>query len=356
MYYSIKVLLFICAIFAMKSLKIRSSYGIIPRLSRTLRCQSSNTHITNDNNGHNDKKNDGTMISGLNGPQDVSVKVISLRNIVQASINKLGLSAFSATALGETMAGTLLMAAGLKGEETVQVNFVGDSGMKNIIVIADSSLNVRGRVGVLKFAPEWTHDQFKFLPTEFLGEGQVQVIRNHPVWKSPMNGIVQMTNASIATNLALYLAQSEQRTCAMLCDVKVHDGVCHHALAKLVDRLPGANEQHVECAIINLETVQQKGLANYLPHPNNHGGAAVFDKTSEQAILHQILDDCLFTMEKDSIRWEKDAHFQCTCSKLKVANALEMLGVDDLQQIVESNTGVEVRSHQSIRVSFYLLP
>jgi len=286
----------------------------------------------------------GTLVAGLNGAQDLSIKVLSCRNIVQSTMERLKLSSLSATALGEVMIGTLLIGSGLKGEETIQVNFIGDSGIKNIIAISDGSLNVRGRIGVAQFAPDWAkgESQQQLLTGEILGDGQIQVIRNHPAWKSPMNGIVEMVNASIASNFALYLAQSEQKTCAMLFDVKVENNTCSNALGILIERLPNACEENVEMAIKNLEAIQQKGLgsysANILELKINDS-----EKQSETDYLHRILDDCLFSMEKDSIRWEKDASFKCTCNKSKVVRAITLLDSIDFKQIVEENKEVEMK-------------
>ena len=64
-----------------------------------------------------------------------------------------------------------------------------------------------------------------------LGEGgQFQCIRNHPVWKAPVSGATALRNASLATNVALFVAESEQRTAALLTAVKVNNQVCYFAL------------------------------------------------------------------------------------------------------------------------------
>lgn len=273
------------------------------------------------------------LVAGLNGAKDMSVKVISCKGILQTSIEKLKLSTLSATALGEAMAGTLLMASGLKGDETLQVNLIGNSGLSNILVISDSNLRTRGRVGIPNFAADWTCDKLKLIPTDYLGEGQVQVIRNHPFWKSPATGVVQLVNSSIATNLALYLTQSEQRKCALLCDVKVVDGVCKHALGVYVERLPNALDENVETAISNLENIQKKGLESYVSQTQ---------PLEDREILHRILDDALYSMEKDSMRWEAKASFFCSCSKDKVYKAVELLPVKDILEMVEECQPVEV--------------
>ena len=58
-----------------------------------------------------------------------------------------------------------------------------------------------------------------------LGDGQVQVVRNHPTWKNPTNGIVALRDIQIPLNLAFYMAESEQRSAVLLTDVKIEGGL-----------------------------------------------------------------------------------------------------------------------------------
>ena len=60
------------------------------------------------------------LITGLNGPQDIMVKVVACREIMQETIIKNDLSPQSGKALGEVLVSTLMMGSGLKGEETLQ--------------------------------------------------------------------------------------------------------------------------------------------------------------------------------------------------------------------------------------------
>ena len=66
--------------------------------------------------------NGDVLITGLNGPQDIMVKVVACREIMQETIIKNDLSPQSGKALGEVLVSTLMMGSGLKGEETLQVD------------------------------------------------------------------------------------------------------------------------------------------------------------------------------------------------------------------------------------------
>ena len=82
------------------------------------------------------------LLSGLNEDQDISVKIVSCREIVQESMIKNNLQIIPAKALGELITCTLMMWSGLKNNESLQINLVGKSGLRNIMAITDSDLKV----------------------------------------------------------------------------------------------------------------------------------------------------------------------------------------------------------------------
>ena len=64
------------------------------------------------------------LTQGLNSAQDVSVKVVSCREVVQECVDRGGLSATAGRALGELVVCSLVMGSSLKGDETLQVNII----------------------------------------------------------------------------------------------------------------------------------------------------------------------------------------------------------------------------------------
>ena len=58
----------------------------------------------------------------------------------------------------------------------------------------------------------------------------LQVVRNHPTYKAPMNGIVLLRDTTVALNLALYMAESEQRSAVMITDIVIDGSLCRRAL------------------------------------------------------------------------------------------------------------------------------
>lgn len=278
------------------------------------------------------------------------MKVLSCREAVQEAMNRRKMSPLAAQALGETMACSLLMGSGLKGEETLQVNLVGTNGIKNVMTITDGSLKVRGMVGEPEFSSD---DSTTKSCGSLLGQGQIQVVRNHPTWKHSMNGIVSLVDTDIATNLALYLTESEQRSAVLLSDVRIsHDNKCEHAMALLVESLPGIVEGTLEKCIVNVQKVHSKSLSSYLSNLQSSSSSQSFIPVGPvslrmEEVLHYILDDCFEGLDEtegprgEGIRFSKTPQYECRCNIDRVFNAISLLPKQDIDEIIEEGKDVD---------------
>jgi len=281
-------------------------------------------------------------MTGLNEAQDISIKVVSCREVVQEQILRNDLSATSGTILGETLACALMMGAGYKNDETLQINIVGTGGVKSVVVLTDGELKVRGMIG----NPSFSSSSPLFKTSDVFGgdTGQVQIVRNHPSWKTPQVGIVQLRDVSIALNLALYMSESEQRSSYLLTDVMVEGNLCRHALAICIERLPGATEENIEKSIKNVELVEKKGLRSYLERSSEERAADVGEFRDFAPVLDKILDDLAQGMSAE-LRWTKAPKFRCSCGIEKVWRTLRLLPREEVQAIVDdpiNTSGVSI--------------
>ena len=284
------------------------------------------------------------LLQGLNEAQDISVKVVSCRELVQENIFRNDLTTVAGKALGEVMTSALMMGAGLKGE-TLQVNIVGDPsfpGLRNVLVITDGELKVRGKVG----EPRFYHPNPESASTrELFGDvGQVQVVRNHPTYKNPINGVTALRDAKLALNLAFYMAESEQKPAVIITDVRVDGNLCRSALGLMVERLPGASEENVERSIKNLEEVEKRGLYSYLHRDDIEKTINSEEKMFRdfEPCLNKIIDDCLEGLG-EGIRWSKVPSFKCSCSVDRVWGALALLPKSELEDLVNTVPAVEMK-------------
>ena len=293
-----------------------------------------------------EKSNSGDVLIGaLSKNTDITVKVINCRELVQEAILRNNLNQVSGKLLGETLVCGCMMGAGLKDQESLQLNLVGNRGIRNVMMMTDGELQVRGMVGDSNFMPtQGSLDSISM--KDVLGEGQVQVVKNHPTWKTPGNGIITFNNdLSIAMNLALYLKESEQRSGAMLTEVRVDGNLCRHALGIMVEKLPGADDDVVERSIFNLEKIQDKGLRSYLDiaveelDNSNSNSGHLF--RNFEPVLNKIVDDSLEGIGCE-VTYQKYPEYTCSCSLERVWRALRLMDKKEITEIVQEAKPVEM--------------
>ena len=299
--------------------------------------------------------NGDCLVSGLNSAQDIMVRAVSCRETVQETILRNDLSSDSAQKLAEVMASSLLMGAGLKQNETLQVNIVGGdpNRIRNVMVVTDGDLSVRGLVGNPEFKMSSNKPELSVMDV-FGDGGQLQVVRNHPDFKQPQVGIVGLRDADISLNLAMYMQESEQKAAAIICDCLVEGGLCRHALAVIVERLPGVTDESIETSITNLGEVEKKGLRSYLTRTADE--IAQIEKENQEKgvqgdmfrdfepIMERILDDVMDGMDDGgTLRWTKNPSFRCSCGVERVWRTLSILPREDIEKIVEDQEVVEIK-------------
>lgn len=64
---------------------------------------------------------DDNILTGLNGAQDLTIKVCSCTKVLQEFIDRSKIPDITAMALGELIASTVMLSSSLKDEETMQV-------------------------------------------------------------------------------------------------------------------------------------------------------------------------------------------------------------------------------------------
>lgn len=243
----------------------------------------------------------------------------------------------AAMSLSQLMVCSLLISSGLEDNLTVQFNFAGDSGFKNIMTIADSTMSIRGYVSNPLFEP--SADNSLHNVTQLLGNGEIQVVKNHPLWKHPMNGIIPLTETDIATSMALYMSMSEQRTGVFIVDVDIKDNKCHHAYGLFVEALPGVSDDNLNEAIARTQSLQKLGL-NKLVLDNLKDEDKL--KMYPEECVHTILDHCVFGGE-GTLRWTKNPKYFCPCSMERVLRTVSLMTTNELEEAFSNNRNIEVR-------------
>lgn len=230
----------------------------------------------------------------------------------------------AATALGRALTGAALLAALLKDKQSVLLRFEGNGPLRKIITEAGTAGWVRGyvaephaevplREGRIDVATALGHAGFLTV-TKDIGAGH----------KYP--GTIELYSSEIGEDLAYYLLQSEQTPSTIALAIRLDpDGTVAAAGGFLIQSLPPADElllQRLEERIAALPPLSDLLLAG-------QGPAAILSTVFGDIPHHKTAQTPL--------------HYQCSCHRDKMHQAILTLAGQDLGDLFEREEGLEVR-------------
>lgn len=264
------------------------------------------------------------LLRTISADGSVSVRVVVATRLVREAARRHQTAPTATVALGRALMGTLLLATEAQDGERVQVLIRGDGPLGAITVTASSAGDVRGYAARPETDLPLRGERFD-VPGA-VGLGLLTVERNHPSWKQPYNGIVPLVSGEIATDLAHYLLESEQKPSSVALGVFIGpDGAVEAAGGYLVQSLPGADDAA-------LRVLEQRVAA--LGHPS-----ALVQGGADAGVLLDRLVGGLGTQPVQRVR----PRFRCPCSMERVRRALVFLGDDEIRDILAKNETLEVR-------------
>ena len=177
------------------------------------------------------------LVSAISADGSVSAKAIVTTELVAENSRLQGLGGLAAAALGRALTCTLLVADGLKEEETFQVNFQGDGPLRGVLAIANGKLEARGYVGnpAVTLPP---NERGKLDVGRGVGKGSLQVVRTKNLpgedVSTPYTSITEIRTGEIPEDINWFLLDSEQKEGALAAGVFVQgndpgvdrNGVC----------------------------------------------------------------------------------------------------------------------------------
>jgi molecular chaperone Hsp33 len=264
------------------------------------------------------------LVRAVSASGEVSVRAVIATAAVRDATGRFPMSPTAKSALGRALLGAVLLAVGNKHEQSVQLRFRGNGPLGTLTAIADSLGRVRGSVGDPGASPAPREGQLDVGAA--VGAGTLTVVRYHPSWRTPYNGIVRIETGEIATDLAYYLRDSEQTPSAIGLAVGLDAaGDVDAAAGFLVQGLPGASAE----ALAQLEhNVRRLPNAAELARLGLRG----------DAIVDQLLDEL-----GSSDRRRLEPRFFCPCTRERARRTLRLLGRSELREIAASESEQEVR-------------
>jgi molecular chaperone Hsp33 len=263
------------------------------------------------------------MVQTLSHEGGIAVRAIVGTRLVAEAARRHATSPTATTALGRAMLGALLLAAGGKGDERVQIQFRGAGPLRGVVVSADAAGRVRGYVGDPAAHPPRVDGELDV--HNAVGAGVLSVVRQRP-GQLPYTGVVQIVYGTIARDLTHYLAESEQSRTAVALGVQEGDAERVAAAAGfLVHALPGASDAETQRAEENVR-------ATLNPSALVAAGADAGD------LVERLLDG-LGAREPT----ESSVAFHCDCTAERAASAVRLLGEHEIERTAQLGESLEVR-------------
>lgn len=259
----------------------------------------------------------------LSADGTVSVRTITATTLVRELLDRREeLSTTSTAVLGRCLMGTVLLAAGGKGE-SVQLRLQGDGRMGAIMAVSDPDGRARGYAAHPEADPRNEIGEPDLRAA--IGAGTFTVSRNRPGWKEPQTGTVPIEFGEIARDLTLYLMNSEQVPSAVGLALAFDGDEFRSAGGFVVQALPDADDD-------DLARIEENVLAL----------SNLVDRV-RSGISADALADLLLTGAGSRERHRLEPEFYCPCTRMRALRTLTLLGTEELREIAESGESQEVR-------------
>ncbi|MEY4615967.1 MAG: hypothetical protein RJB66_927 [Pseudomonadota bacterium] len=228
-------------------------------------------------------------------------------------------------AVGRAMVGALLMASNLKDGQEIGVLVQGEGPLSRVYAQADYQGKVRGYVNVPQYEP--TSYSSTLSLKEAIGGGMLTVVRHQPFQRQPYQGTVPLVTGEIGDDLAFYLHQSQQIRSVISLGVFLDTyGRVEAAGGVIVEVMPG-----VEDNIIEKIDENQKQASREI-------SKMIREMKSPLELVEPYLNGIPFT----EIPHDFPIEYSCPCTPERVKNALSILGVEELDDMLEKQEKTQI--------------
>lgn len=258
-----------------------------------------------------------------------AVGVITTR-LTEEARRRHKLSYVATAALGRTMSSGLLLASSMKREGSrVNIRVKGKGPLGGILADAGIDGTVRGYVDnpSIELPP---NSRGKLDVGGAVGHnGYLYVVRDVG-YGYPYSSTVELVSGEIGDDIAHYLVTSEQTPSALVVGVFVGAEGVTAAGGILIQVLPKAATDEALVKTLESRVATLAGFTPLLQQGNT---------------LPEMLEQLLGDMDLAILPEVQMLRFHCGCSFDRVLGALKMLGVDELQDMIEKDHGAEATCH-----------
>jgi molecular chaperone Hsp33 len=263
---------------------------------------------------------------------DGGIRIVGVTStqLVQTARDRHHLSYVATAALGRTLTAGLLLVSSMKRPESrVNIRIRGNGPLGGVLVDAGLDGTVRGYVdhGDVELAP---NDAGKLDVGGGIGrKGSLYVLRDVG-YGYPYSSTVELVSGEIGEDLTYYLATSEQTPSALALGVFVGAEGVEAAGGVLLQVLPKAARDEALITVLESRMAHLEGFTAQL---------------RANQTLPQIFESLAGDLGLTILPGEQPVRFHCPCSSQRMLGALKMLGVDELQDMIERDDGAEATCH-----------
>ena len=225
------------------------------------------------------------------------------------------------------MTAAAMMSTTLKEEKAaVTVQIKGDGPIGGIVVVVDSSANIKGYVhNPLVYLP--LNSQGKYDVAGAIGNGYLNVIKDLGL-KEPYVGYVDLISGEIAEDITYYYVYSEQIPTVTALGVLTNaTEIVVSAGGFILQLMPGADEE-------TISFIENK-ISSIPP---------VSELLAQGKSPEDILD--MLLCEKDvKIIDKSPCRYFCNCSRERMERNIMTLGKDEIMDMIKENQGAEAQCH-----------
>ena len=217
---------------------------------------------------------------------------------------------------------------GMQSEQMFQLTMKSDGPLRGCQTIVTGNGEAKGYVGNPSLGSDFTLQ-------EAIGSGTVQVVKNHPDWPRPYNGITGIRHGDIDRDVGIYLAESEQRSCALAAATSFNGILCTAAGGYLVERLPDCSPEimaRMEKNLAKLVEMNGDDPSKALPTSLMLEGKSPVD-------IAAILLDGLGMEPLNQLEPKP----KCQCSEEKLMRSLRLIPREEVDVILREEGKVEAR-------------
>ncbi len=254
------------------------------------------------------------LIKGIETRGQFKISVVKTTDVVQKAKENHKLSLLNTVLLGRTLTAAMLLASELKGEERIKIQLEGSGPVGSITAEANRVGEVRGYVK--NPAAELNYNTDNVSIGNGIGAGFLTVSKILYNEAEPKTSTIEIVKGDILSDMAHYMAQSEQVLSAFLLDVSLEDnGDVNQAGGILIQRLPDADDSVIKTL--------QKHLKKLPPVSGQLEAGHYIDKIMESATRPFKIKE----LDRQPV------HFFCRCNAARFKNALTLLSLDDLKEL-----------------------